>query len=96
MTVSYWPYVYLTDYIVAGLIAHSRGVFSFPVNTPELAAENWYNASALLGCGSEGDVMDCMRSLNLKILKLQQLMSNLLLKLVKQGHRRLFGMLLTR
>jgi cholinesterase len=64
VAVSYWAYAYPTDHIVAGLIAHSGDIFSFPVNTPELAAKNWYNASASLGCGDEGDAMDCMRSLD--------------------------------
>jgi cholinesterase len=69
VAISYWPYAYPTDHIVAGLIAHSGDVFSFPVNTPELASNNWYNASALLGCGAEGDVMDCMRSLDFEDIK---------------------------
>jgi cholinesterase len=69
VTVSYWPYAYPTDHIVAGLIAHSADVFSSPVNTPELASKNWYNASALLGCGAEGDVMNCMWSLDFEDIK---------------------------
>jgi cholinesterase len=69
VAVSYWPYAYPADHIVADLIAPSGDVFSFPVNTPELAAKNCYNTSALLGCGAEGDVMDCMRSLDFADIK---------------------------
>jgi len=69
VAVSYWPYAYPTDHIVAGLIAHSGDAFSFPVNKPELVARNWYNASALLGCGAEGDVMDCTRNLDFEDIK---------------------------
>lgn len=64
VAVDYWAYAYHKDPIVAGLISHSGDVFSFPINSPELAAKNWYNASAMLGCGSEGDVMECMREKN--------------------------------
>lgn len=66
---SQWAYAYPEDPIVTGLISHSGDVFSFPINTPELAAKNWYNASAKLGCGSSGDVMLCMRSKNLTEIK---------------------------
>ncbi|EGD95911.1 hypothetical protein TESG_03374 [Trichophyton tonsurans CBS 112818] len=34
----------------------------FPLNSRELAARNWYNASSLAGCGSAGDVLACMQS----------------------------------
>lgn len=44
------------------MISHSGVPFSFPINSPELAAKNWYNASAMLGCGTEGNVLPCMRS----------------------------------
>ena len=62
VAVDYWSYAYPKDPIVSGLISQSGNVFSFPINSPKLAAKNWYNASALLGCGSTGDVMPCMRS----------------------------------
>jgi len=69
VAVDYWAYAYPHDPIVAGLISHSGDVFSFPTNTPELAAKNWYNASAKLGCGSSGDVLGCMRSKNFTEIK---------------------------
>jgi cholinesterase len=85
--VSYWPYAYPTDRIVAGLIAPSGDVFSFPVNNPELAAKNWYNASALFGCGANGDVMGCMRNLDFEDIKAAA--AKVLLTTVKQGRSRL-------
>ncbi|KAJ9360092.1 hypothetical protein DTO027B9_1644 [Paecilomyces variotii] len=60
-SVGYWPYAYTKDPIVAGLISHSGTVFSFPVNSQELSTQNWYNVSNLLGCGTSGDVLPCMR-----------------------------------
>ncbi|KAL1869541.1 hypothetical protein Plec18167_007839 [Paecilomyces lecythidis] len=60
-SVDYWPYAYEKDPIVAGLISHSGTVFSFPVNSQELSTQNWYNVSRLLGCGTSGDVLPCMR-----------------------------------
>jgi cholinesterase len=62
VAVDMWAYSHGTDPIVSGLISHSGNVFSFPINTPSLAAEHWYNVSTQLGCGSSGDVMACMRS----------------------------------
>ena len=62
VAVDYWSYAYQKDPIASGLISQSGNVFSFPINSPELAVKNWYNASALLGCGSKGNVMPCMRS----------------------------------
>jgi len=64
VAVDYWSYAWTQDPIVSGLISHSGNVFSFPVNSRELAEQHWYNASSLLGCGSSGDVMPCMRSKN--------------------------------
>jgi cholinesterase len=61
VAVDFWSYAYPKDPIVAGLIMHSGNAFSFPINSPELSAHNWYNASAILGCGSDGDVIQCMR-----------------------------------
>lgn len=62
VAVDFWSYAYVEDPIVSGIISHSGNMFSFPINTPELAEKNWYNASAILGCGSSGDVMPCMRN----------------------------------
>jgi cholinesterase len=64
VAVDFWSYSYVKDPIVSGIISHSGNVFSFPINTPELSSKNWYNASALLGCGSSGDTLPCMRSKN--------------------------------
>lgn len=62
VAVDFWSYAYVKDPIVSGIISHSGNVFSFPINTPELSYKNWYNASAMLGCGDSGDVMACMRN----------------------------------
>lgn len=40
-----WAYVFKEEPIAAGLISHSGNVFSFPINSLELAAKNWYNVS---------------------------------------------------
>lgn len=62
LAVDAYSYAYRDDPIVAGLILHSGTIFSFPLNSRELAARNWYNASSLAGCGSAGDVLACMQS----------------------------------
>jgi cholinesterase len=49
VAVDYWSYAYVEDPIVSGLISHSGNVFSFPINSNELAEQHWYNASAYLG-----------------------------------------------
>lgn len=69
VAVDYWSYGYVKDPIVSGLISHSGNVFSFPINSNELAEQYWYNASAYLGCGSSGDVLPCMRSQNITAIK---------------------------
>ena len=69
VAVDYWSYAYVEDPIVSGLISHSGNVFSFPINSNELAEQHWYNASAYLGCGSSGDVLPCMRSQNITAIK---------------------------
>jgi cholinesterase len=61
LSVDLWSYAYTEEPLVAGMISHSGTVFSFQINSEELATRHWYNASALLGCGSSGDVMPCMR-----------------------------------
>lgn len=61
VAVDYWSYAWRKHPLVSGLISHSGNVFSFPINSRELAEQHWYNASSLLGCGSSGDVMPCMR-----------------------------------
>jgi len=62
VAVDNWSYAFQEDPIVKGLISQSGNVFSFPLNTTELAADNWYAVSAQLGCGRSGDTVDCMRS----------------------------------
>ncbi|TKA61784.1 hypothetical protein B0A49_09466 [Cryomyces minteri] len=69
VAVDYWSYAYADDPIVSGYISHSGNVFSFPTNTEALAEQHWYNASAMLGCGSSGDVLPCMRSKNFSDIK---------------------------
>ncbi|OAL53446.1 alpha/beta-hydrolase [Pyrenochaeta sp. DS3sAY3a] len=60
-----WAYAFKEAPIVAGLISHSGNVFSFPINSVELAAKNWYNVSGTLGCGSSENTLACMRSPNI-------------------------------
>ena len=62
VAVDYWSYAYPEDPIVTGLISHSGNAFSFPINSRQLANKNWYNVSSSLGCGNQGDVLECMRS----------------------------------
>lgn len=68
-SVDYWAYAYPSEPLVSGLISHSGTALSFPVNTPDLAAQHWYTASTTLGCGSSGDVTACMRKQNATALK---------------------------
>ncbi|GME47586.1 Carboxylesterase type B [Neofusicoccum parvum] len=60
--VDFWAYAYKDDPIASGIIPHSGNAFSFPSSNLTTAASRWYNISASLGCGSTGDVLDCMRS----------------------------------
>ncbi|TKA66365.1 hypothetical protein B0A49_07680, partial [Cryomyces minteri] len=69
VAVDFWSYAYADDPIVSGYISHSGNVFSFPTNTEALAEQHWYNASAMLGCGTSGDVLPCMRSKNFSDIK---------------------------
>lgn len=62
VAVDNWAYAFKDDPIVAGLISQSGNVFSFPLNSAELAASNWYNVSGQLGCGTSGNTVACMRS----------------------------------
>ncbi len=62
VAVDYWSYAHTRDPIVSGFIEHSGNAFSFGDNSRELALQHWYNASNLVGCGSSGDVLPCMRS----------------------------------
>jgi len=69
VAVDYWSYAYVEDPIVSGLISYSGNVFSFPINSNDLAEQHWYNTSAYLGCGSSGDVLLCKRSQNITAIK---------------------------
>jgi cholinesterase len=62
VAVDYWSYAYVQDPIISGFIEHSGNAFSFGNNPPELALQHWSNASSLVGCGSSGDTLPCMRS----------------------------------
>ncbi|GAB7354517.1 hypothetical protein MBLNU459_g4983t2 [Dothideomycetes sp. NU459] len=62
VAVDYYSYMHVQDPIVSGYISHSGNAFSFPTNNISLAEKNWHNASAILGCGSVGDVLACMRN----------------------------------
>lgn len=63
--VSNWPFAFQEDPLVAGLAAHSGNVFAFSANSAQVAAKEWYNVTAQLGCGSSGDTLECMRSPNI-------------------------------
>lgn len=63
--VANWAYAFKDEPVVAGIGSHSGNQFSFPTNTLELAASNWYNVSGTLGCGTSGATLECMRSPNI-------------------------------
>lgn len=63
VAVDYWSFAYVDDPIVSGFVQHSGNSLSFGLNSNELALENWYNISSLLGCGDEGDTLPCMRAI---------------------------------
>ncbi|GAB7325729.1 hypothetical protein MBLNU13_g09689t2 [Cladosporium sp. NU13] len=58
----WWTFAYKDEPIVNGIISESGNAFSFPLNGRELQTRNWYNVSASLGCGGEGDTLDCVRT----------------------------------
>lgn len=64
VSVGYLAYAYPDDPIVAGYIMESGTPHSWTPLTPSLAAQHWYNASSILGCGSSGDVLNCMQAQN--------------------------------
>ncbi|TKA50094.1 hypothetical protein B0A49_12120, partial [Cryomyces minteri] len=63
-SVDYYSYAWTKDPIVAGLISHSGTALSFNPNMPNMSATYWYKVSSLLGCGTSGNVLGCMRSKN--------------------------------
>ncbi|KAK5012141.1 hypothetical protein LTR39_004299, partial [Cryomyces antarcticus] len=67
--VDVWSYAYVAGPLVSGYVSYSGKAFSFPTNSEALAAQHWYGASAMLGCGFSGDVVPCMRSKNFTAIK---------------------------
>ena len=63
VAVDYWSYAYVKDPIVSGFIESSGNAFSFGLNSNQIALQHWYNVSELLGCGSKGDTLPCMRAI---------------------------------
>ncbi|KAH6655086.1 carboxylesterase [Truncatella angustata] len=70
--VANWAYAFKDEPLVAAVASHSGNQFSFPTNTLELAASNWYNVSGALGCGTTGATLECMQSPNITF---QQILS---------------------
>ncbi|KAI7371257.1 cholinesterase, partial [Hortaea werneckii] len=62
VAVDYWAFAYAEDPIVSGLISHSGNALSFPMNSENVTLSNWYNVSAEMGCGSDGNTIPCMRT----------------------------------
>lgn len=60
--VDFYSYKYAEDPLVTGYISQSGTAFSFGINNASFAAQHWYNAASILGCGSSGDVLPCMRN----------------------------------
>jgi len=65
VSVGYQAYAHRKDPIVAGYIMESGTPHSWKPLTPSLASKHWYNASSTLGCGSFGDVLNCMQEKNM-------------------------------
>lgn len=63
VAVDYWSFAYKDNPIVSGYAETSGNALSFGLNSNELALENWYNISSLLGCGDSGDTLPCMRAI---------------------------------
>ncbi|KAI7460591.1 cholinesterase [Hortaea werneckii] len=63
VAVDYWAFAYAEDPIVSGLISHSGNALSFPMNPENVTLSNWYNVSAEMGCGSDGNTIPCMRTI---------------------------------
>jgi carboxylesterase type B len=61
-SVDYYSYIWKSDPIVHGLISQSGTALSFDPNTAAQSEASFYNASVLLGCGSSGDVLPCVRN----------------------------------
>ncbi|KAK7190823.1 hypothetical protein DPSP01_007907 [Paraphaeosphaeria sporulosa] len=67
-SVDYYSYAWTGDPIVAGFIAESGTVQLVEPLPEDLAAENWFNTTGLLGCGNatsnRDEVLRCMRLKN--------------------------------
>ncbi|KAI7296646.1 cholinesterase [Hortaea werneckii] len=70
VAVDYWAFAYTEDPIVSGLISHSGNALSFPMNYENVTLSNWYNVSAEMGCGSDGNTIPCMRTVHWKDIEL--------------------------
>ncbi|KAK5118771.1 hypothetical protein LTR85_007977 [Meristemomyces frigidus] len=64
VSIDYWAFAYTDDPIVSGLISESGNALSFPVNTENVTISDWYNVSGTVGCGTSGDTLPCMRTVN--------------------------------
>ncbi|EGD93070.1 carboxylesterase [Trichophyton tonsurans CBS 112818] len=58
----YYTYNHIEDPIVHAVVPMSGTAISFLPNTPEQAEKHWYTLSEVLGCGSSGDTLPCVRS----------------------------------
>ncbi|KAJ4292363.1 hypothetical protein N0V90_009024 [Kalmusia sp. IMI 367209] len=78
-SVDYYSYAWTADPIVAGFIAQSGTIQIVQTITKETAAELWYNATLLLGCGDSSNepevVLQCVRSKN--VTEVMQAMSQI-------------------
>ena len=71
-SVDYYSYAWAEHPIVAGLISQSGTIPLVQPLSKEIAAENWFNTSASLGCGNKtsdsNQVLDCMRGKNVTVI----------------------------
>ncbi|KAL2140705.1 hypothetical protein VTI28DRAFT_3490 [Corynascus sepedonium] len=58
VSADYWAYAYEHDPIVAGLILVSGTAFSFPLNSPDIPAQNWNAVVAAVGCSGSNSTAD--------------------------------------
>lgn len=55
----YYSYIWLEEPIVSGLISHSGTAFLLSPKSQDEARMRFYQASANVGCGDSGNVLDC-------------------------------------
>ncbi|TGJ86558.1 hypothetical protein E0Z10_g2253 [Xylaria hypoxylon] len=65
VAVSNWAFAFKDNPIVAGTMAHSGSIFSFPILDADVAAANWNHVASTLGCGASDSPLSCMRSENI-------------------------------